>query len=155
WKMKERNYTARFIELADDVNSHMPDFVVQKATLALNAAKKCANGARVLVVGVAYKKNVSDVRESPALNVIQGLERLGAKVDYHDPYVLSLEHEGLPKKTVTTEPTPDAAGYDLVIVATDHSCVDYARLAREAACVLDCRDACRGVPAGREKIVKL
>ncbi len=158
WKMKERNYTARFIELADDVNSHMPDFVVQKAGLALNRYRKCLNGACVLVLGVAYKRDVSDVRESPALDVIKHLERLGAAVDYHDPFVPSLAHEGLPKRSISAEATPAAdalARYDLVVIATDHTGVDYERVVASAPLVLDCRNACRDVPAGREKIVKL
>jgi UDP-N-acetyl-D-glucosamine dehydrogenase len=155
WKLKERNYTARFIELADQVNSHMPDFVVEKALLALNARKKCANGARILIVGVAYKRDVSDVRESPALDLVKHFQKLGAEVDYHDPYVPSLAAEGLPLRSVTAEPTPDARGYDLVVIATDHTCVDYSRLVREAACVLDCRNACRDVRHGAEKVVRL
>jgi UDP-N-acetyl-D-glucosamine dehydrogenase len=153
--MKERNYTARFIELADDVNSHMPDFVVIKAVLALNGAKKCVNGSRVLVLGVAYKKDVSDVRESPALDIMKHLERQGAAVDYHDPYIPSLAHEGLPKRSISADPTPDVSGYDLVLIATDHSCVDYARVVRDAAVVLDCRNACADVAEGKGKVVKL
>jgi UDP-N-acetyl-D-glucosamine dehydrogenase len=155
WKLRERNYTARFIELADQVNSHMPDFVIEKATLALNARRKCVNGSRVLVLGVAYKRNVRDVRESPALDIIRGLRRLGAEVDYHDPHVPSLELDGLALRSVSSEATPEVARYDLVLIATDHEAVDYARVVREAQCVLDCRDATRDVVEGREKIVKL
>jgi UDP-N-acetyl-D-glucosamine dehydrogenase len=155
WKLKERNYTARFIELADQVNSHMPDFVIERALLALNARRKCVNGARVLVCGVAYKKDVQDVRESPALDVIKHLQKLGAEVCYHDPFVPSLAAEGLPLRSVSPEKTPDAFGYDLVVITTDHSCVDYARLVREATCVLDCRNATKDVKHGAEKVVKL
>jgi UDP-N-acetyl-D-glucosamine dehydrogenase len=155
WKVKERNYTARFIELADDVNSHMPDFVVSKATLALNTKKKAVNGAKILVLGAAYKKDVHDVRESPSITIINDLEKLGGKVDYHDPFVPSLAHEGIPKKSITSEPTPDVSGYDLVVISTDHSCVDYARVVNDAALVLDCRNACKNVQEGREKVVKL
>ncbi|HEY8074336.1 MAG TPA: nucleotide sugar dehydrogenase [Labilithrix sp.] len=156
WKMKERNYNARFIELADDVNSHMPDFVIHKAGLALNGAKKSVNGAKVLVLGVAYKKDVSDVRESPALDIVKHLEALGAAVDYHDVFVPTLAHEGLPKRSISSAPTPDGiAGYDLVLIATDHSCVDYERVVREAQVVLDCRNATKGVVEGKEKVVKL
>jgi UDP-N-acetyl-D-glucosamine dehydrogenase len=155
WKLKERNYTARFIELADQVNSHMPDFVIEKATLALNARKKALNGAKVLVCGVAYKRDVQDVRESPALDVIKHLQKLGALVHYHDPFVPSLAPEGLPLRSVSTDPTPDAKGYDLVVITTDHTCVDYERLVRDAACVLDCRDATRSVADPAGKVVKL
>jgi len=154
WKLKERNYTARFIELADDVNSHMPDFVVRKAMLALNDAGKCVRGARVLIVGVAYKRDVQDVRESPAIDVIHQLERLGALVAYHDPHVPSLAPAGIEK---TSAPTLDAAAHDLCVIVADHSCFDMPRLALEAALVLDCRNACRDVrdEALRRKIVKL
>ncbi len=149
WKLRERNYTARFIELADQVNSHMPDWVVERAMLALNERKKCVNGARILVLGVAYKRDVSDVRESPALEIIRELRRLGAHVDYHDPHVPSLEAEGLALRSISAEPTPSGIGaYDLVLIATDHSCVDWARVVREAQCVFDCRNATRGVVAG-------
>ena len=155
WKMKERNYTARFIELADDVNSHMPDFVIHKAGIALNSAKKCINGAKILILGMAYKKDVHDVRESPALDILKHLEKLGAKVDYHDAYVPTLAHEGLPKRSISADPTPDVTGYDLVLIATDHSCVDYERVVKDATLILDCRNACKGVVEGLEKVVKL
>lgn len=151
WKLKERNYTARFIELADQVNSHMPDFVIERASLALNARKKCVNGAKVLVLGVAYKRDVQDVRESPALDVIKHLQKLGAEVAYHDPFVPSLAAEGLPLKSAPA----DWGAYDLVVITTDHSSIDYPALVREAACVLDCRNACKSVTEGVEKIVKL
>ncbi len=154
WKLKALNYNARFIELASEVNSHMPDFVVSKAVLALNRARKCANGARVLVVGVAYKRDVSDVRESPALDIIRLLQSLGADVRYHDPRVPSLGHEGIDLETVSADPTPDVRGYDLVVVATDHTACDHRRIAEEAALVLDCRNATR--EAGRRpNVVKL
>jgi UDP-N-acetyl-D-glucosamine dehydrogenase len=155
WKMKERNYTARFIELADDVNSHMPDFVVHKAGNALNTQKKAINGSKILVLGVAYKKDVHDVRESPALDIIKHLEKLGAKVDYHDPYVATLAHEGLPKKSISEDLTPQAGGYDLVLICTDHSCVDYGKVVRDAGLILDCRNACKEVTDGKDKVIKL
>ncbi|HVY62547.1 MAG TPA: nucleotide sugar dehydrogenase, partial [Planctomycetota bacterium] len=155
WKLKERNFSARFIELADDVNSHMPDFVVQKALVALNDAGKCAKGARVLVLGVAYKPDVSDASESPAIPIMKALEALGAVVDYHDPHVPSLERAGLDRCSVSTDPTPEVRPYDLVLIATGHSCVDWAKVVHDAALVLDCRDATREVTVGREKIVRL
>jgi UDP-N-acetyl-D-glucosamine dehydrogenase len=159
WKLRERNYTARFIELADQVNTQMPTYVVERAMRALNARRKAVNGARVLVLGVAYKRDVSDVRESPALDVIVKLEELGARVEYHDPFVPTLNGafhgHGPALETISTDATPDVRAYDLVLIATDHSACDYARVVAEAQCVLDCRNATRAVREGREKIVKL
>ncbi len=154
WKLKALNYNARFIELASEVNSHMPDVVVERALLALNRERKCANGARILVVGVAYKRDVSDVRESPALDIIRLLRSLGADVAYHDPKVPSLRHEGIDLETTSLEPTPDVRAYDLVIVATDHRACDYGRLVDEATLVLDCRNATRAVGL-RPNVLKL
>jgi UDP-N-acetyl-D-glucosamine dehydrogenase len=155
WKLRGLNYVARFIELASDVNSHMPHFVVDKAMDALNRRGRCMNGAQVLVLGVAYKKDVRDMRESPALDVISLLQQKGAEVSYHDPFVPKLEHHGLELSSVSAEPTPDVSAADLVVIITDHSGCDYARVCREAKLVLDCRNATKDVVEGREKVVKL
>jgi UDP-N-acetyl-D-glucosamine dehydrogenase len=120
WKLKTVNYTARFIELASDVNSHMPEYVVGKVGDALNAERKAINGSRVLVLGAAYKPNVGDVRESPALDVIHLLQERGAVVAYHDPYVADLSHEGFDLQSVDLTAAALAAA-DCVVIVTDHA----------------------------------
>jgi UDP-N-acetyl-D-glucosamine dehydrogenase len=147
WKLKALKGQARFIELADSVNSGMPEYVVERVAAALNEHSKAVKGSKILVYGVAYKKNVNDVRESPAFEVIEGLERRGANVAFSDPYVTSIELPHGERKSVA----PDFAGYDLVVVVTDHDVLDRQRLAREAALIVDTRDTLHGVaaPPGR------
>ena len=120
WKMRTLNYKTRFIELASEINSEMPHFVVGKVREALNRNMKSVNGSNVLVVGVAYKKNISDVRESPALDVLRLLEADGAVTSYHDPYVAELHEEGheLESIELTDEALSEA---DAVVILTDHS----------------------------------
>ena len=123
WKMKTLDYNARFIALASEINAEMPRHVVQLVQDALNGSKKSVNGAKVLVLGVAYKKDVSDVRESPALDVIKLLQEKGAEVSYNDPWIPDLTHEGLPLKSVDIAGSK-LANYDCVVVTTDHSKYD-------------------------------
>lgn len=148
WKLRTLNYTARFIELAAEVNSHMPDYVVSKVGDALNAERKAINGSRVLVLGVAYKRDVGDVRESPALDVIHLLQQRGAEVSYHDPYVGSLRHEGM---AMDSSPLTDAAlaAADCVVVVTDHSAFDWAYIGARARLIVDTRNALQGYAAQR------
>lgn len=148
WKLRTLNYTARFIELAAEVNSHMPDYVVSKVGDALNAERKAINGSRVLVLGVAYKRDVGDVRESPALDVIHLLQQRGAEVSYHDPYVGSLRHEGM---DMDSSPLTDAAlaAADCVVVVTDHSAFDWAYIGARARLIVDTRNALQGYAAQR------
>ncbi len=151
WKLKALNYNARFIELASEINTEMPEYCVTKVAKALNRQRKPLNGSRVLVLGVAYKKDVSDTRESPAMDVIRLLEAEGARVDYHDPYVpeLSLESGhgnpgGSPNRR-SVELTPEeVAAYDVVVLVTDHSCVDYGLVQRHAQLIFDSRNAFKG-----------
>ena len=146
WKLRTLNYTARFIELAAEVNSHMPDYVVGKVGDALNAERKSINGSRVLVLGVAYKRDVGDVRESPALDVIHLLGQRGAEVTYHDPYVASLRREGIDLDS--TELTGEAlAAADCVVVVTDHSDYDWAWIGATARLIVDTRNALKGQAA--------
>jgi len=149
WKLRTLNYTARFIELAAEVNSHMPDYVVGKVGDALNAERKAINGSRVLVLGVAYKRDVGDVRESPALDVIHLLRQRGAEVAYHDPYVDSLRREGLDlDSTPLTDGTLAAA--DCVVVVTDHSAYDWPHIGATARLIVDTRNAIKnGATAAR------
>ena len=154
WKMKALNFTARFIELATDVNGHMPEHVVTTIGDLLNEERTAVNGARVLLLGVAYKADVSDVRESPALDILRLLDEKGAEVRYHDPYVPELALEGRTWKSVERTDEEIAAA-DLVVILTDHSAIDYARVVAKAQRVYDTRNATRDVREGREKIRKL
>ncbi|MCC7535344.1 MAG: nucleotide sugar dehydrogenase [Deltaproteobacteria bacterium] len=149
WRLRALKYTARFIELADDINSNMPAYVVRKTASALNKHKKSVNGSKVLVVGVAYKRDVDDVRESPAIDVISLLRDEGADVSYHDPHVPKLEEHGL---TLDGVAAPQWGSYDATVIVTDHKALDIPKIVRESKIVIDTRNATRGitdVPADR------
>ena len=157
WKLKTLNYRARFIELAGEVNSEMPRYVVRLVSDALNEDRKSVNGSRVLVVGVAYKSDVADVRESPALDIVQLLRQAGAEITYHDPYVPSFREGG---DVLESQPlTPETlAAADCVVVTTKHSEIDFDQVAAHARVVVDSRNAYPlgyDVPAGGARIVKL
>jgi UDP-N-acetyl-D-glucosamine dehydrogenase len=154
WKMKSLNFPARFIELATEINSQMPEHVVDKVAAILNEERIAVNGARVLLLGAAYKPNVSDVRESPVLEVIRLLAERGAEISYYDPHVPELEVEGRPYKGTDLSDDRVAAA-DVVVILTDHADVDYARVVAQAQRVFDTRNATRGVTEGREKVRKL
>jgi len=155
WKLKTLNYSARFIDLAAEINGSMPQVVVRKATELLNAQRKSVNGSKVLVLGVSYKRDTGDTRESPALDVLQLLEERGAKVMFHDPYnrEISLDGGRRYRRSPLTAATLKKA--DLVVIVTDHSNYDYADIVRHARSVLDTRNATAGVRAGRNKVHKL
>lgn len=140
WKLKTLNYNARFIQLAGEINSEMPRYWVQKVADALNEAGKPVKGSRVLVLGVAYKKDIDDVRESPALDIIELLRQKGAEVRYHDPYVPRIEHNGY---ELCGEADLDAAlaAADCVVVVTDHSSYDWSAIRRRAQLIVDTRHA--------------
>ncbi|HEY7686712.1 MAG TPA: nucleotide sugar dehydrogenase [Gemmatimonadales bacterium] len=140
WKMRTLNYRTRFIELAGEINAEMPEYWVARIADRLNEQGKAVRASKVLVLGVAYKKDIDDIRESPALDVIRLLERRGAVVTYHDPHVKRLHEDGVDLATVPlTAETLRAA--DCVVVVTDHSGVDYGLVAREAKVVVDTRHA--------------
>jgi UDP-N-acetyl-D-glucosamine dehydrogenase len=140
WKLKSLNYTARFIELASEINTGMPRYWVQKAQDALNDAGKAVKGSRILVLGVAYKKNVRDVRESPALDIIHLLAEKGAEVSYHDPHVPAFHHEGMEMASVSDlNAALDAS--DCVVIVTDHAEYDWDDIAARAALTVDTRRA--------------
>ena len=138
WKMRTLNYRTRFIELASEINAEMPEFVVGKVRSALNGRKKAVNGSRILVLGVAYKRDVNDVRESPALDIIGLLAADGAEVSYHDPFVPDLAEDGanLSSVALTDQALTEA---DAVVIVTDHTDVDYAQVLERAAVVVDAR----------------
>lgn len=146
WKLRSLNYRARFIELASEVNGEMPRFVVNQITLALNEHAKCLNGARILVLGVAYKRDVGDVRESPAIDVIELLRDQHADVAYSDAHVptLRLAQETLYATPLTSEALESA---DCVVIVTAHSDVDYEQVVRCAPLVVDTRNATAHTPA--------
>jgi UDP-N-acetyl-D-glucosamine dehydrogenase len=154
WKMKSLNFTARFIELATDVNGHMPEFVVEKITALLNEERQSVNGAKLLLLGVAYKADVSDVRESPALDISKLLLERGGDVRYHDPHVPEMRIDGYALKSVDLTDEQISAA-DLVVILTDHTSIDYARVVRLAHRVYDTRNATKHVKEGRERVRKL
>lgn len=153
WKLRTLQYQARFIDLADSINSGMPEYVVERAATALNDHAKAVRGAKVLVYGVAYKKDVSDVRESPAFAVIHGLLGRGADVSIMDPFVTEVNEEGT--KLTAIDPKSAFDSYDLVIIVTDHTAMERERLFKEAKLVLDTRDALRGLRGDRSRIYGL
>jgi UDP-N-acetyl-D-glucosamine dehydrogenase len=145
WKAKEWDFQARFIELAGEINTAMPYHVVDSVTAALNRHKKALNGSKVLVLGVAYKKDVDDLRESPALTIIEELQRRGAKVFYNDPYFPKVGRGRKYNLQMQCTPLENLAQYDCVLIVTDHSTYDYARIVRESQLVVDSRNATRGI----------
>ena len=138
WKMRTLNYRTRLIELASEINSGMPRFVVNKVREALNSNRKAVNGSKILILGVAYKKDVNDVRESPALDIVRLLAADGAQVEYHDPFVPDICEDGARLSSV---PLTDVAlrGADAVVIVTDHTGVDYQRVLDLAHVVVDAR----------------
>jgi UDP-N-acetyl-D-glucosamine dehydrogenase len=154
WKMRTLNYKTRFIDLASEINSEMPTLVVERVAHALNANRKAVNGSRVLVLGVAYKKDIDDIRESPALDVINLLEEQGAIVRYHDPFVASFREDGHERHGVDLTDS-ELKEADAVVIVTDHSSIDYQRVVDLAKVVVDTRNATKGLrknsPAGALK----
>jgi len=152
WKAKEYDFPTRFIELAGDVNDAMPYHVVERAMELLNRESKALRGARVLLLGMAYKRNIDDLRESPALKIARLLLDRGATLSYHDPYIPSAEVEGLSLRSVPlTAKSVEAC--DLVLITTDHSNVDYKLVVEHAKLVFDTRNATHGITS--EKVVRL
>jgi UDP-N-acetyl-D-glucosamine dehydrogenase len=156
WKAKEFDFSTRFIELAGEINTAMPYHVVESVSEALNKRRKALNGSKILVLGVAYKKDVDDLRESPSLKLIELLNDRGATVDYNDPYFAQLHkmrhYDYSQKRSVPLDPKT-LASYDCVLIATDHSSYDYASIVEAAQLVVDTRNATRRLLRGREKIV--
>ena len=145
WKAREFDFWTEFIELAGKVNENMPYFCVEKLHRALNTRQKSLNGASLLVLGVAYKADIDDLRESPALKVIRLLRAHGADVDYHDPYCAELPEFDL--KSIDLDEYRRVAGYDAVVIVTAHSALDYRTIVQEADLVVDFRNATAGIPS--------
>lgn len=151
WKLKTLDYRARFIELASEINADMPQYVVNKINDALNEFSKSVKNSTILVVGVSYKKDIDDLRESPALDVIQLLQKRGAKVMYHDPYVPEIRLEAT---TLLSSDLESALGRaDCTVIITNHSMFDYQRIVEMSKVVLDTRNSTKGIKSA--KILKL
>ncbi|MDP6114777.1 MAG: nucleotide sugar dehydrogenase [Planctomycetota bacterium] len=154
WKAKTYEFYARFIELASEINSSMPEYVFQKISIGLNQHRKCINGSKVLVLGVSYKRDVGDIRESPALDVMELLRRAGADLAYHDPYVEKLAIGALNLRSTSLE--DDTVGNaDCVVLMTDHTCFDLSSIAARASLIIDTRNATKNVGGDRANIIKL
>lgn len=150
WKTKQAGIEARFIELAGYINGQMPHFAVDRVRDALNSAGKPVKGSRIHIMGVAYKRDIQDIRESPALDVILLLQRLGAVIAYSDPYVPTLHLDGL---TLEASPEDAVAAADCVVIVTDHSSFDYQALVERSRLIVDTRNALKGIHSA--KIVRL
>jgi UDP-N-acetyl-D-glucosamine dehydrogenase len=145
WKARQYGFECRFIELASHVNGSMPEFVVERVSEALNSVKKPINGSGIHLVGVAYKKDVSDMRESPALDILELLHRRGARVSYTDPYVPRLQHGDL---NLSSTPEEHSDGIDCAVICTNHRAFDYEALVARFPLIVDTRNALKGVQGG-------
>jgi len=156
WKAREYDFATRFIELAGEINTEMPYHVVNAVASALNDRQKSIRGSKILLMGVAYKKDVDDLRESPSLKLLELLTARGANIDYNDPYFPALfkmrHYDFSNKRSVDLSPAT-LASYDCVLIATDHTKYDYDAIVRDSQLVVDSRNATRRVKQGREKIV--
>jgi UDP-N-acetyl-D-glucosamine dehydrogenase len=158
WKARMHGFEARFISLAEEVNSRMPEHVVDLVTKGLNDHRKPVNGSKILIMGVAYKRDIDDMRESPALAIIEKLQKLGADVSFHDPYVTEIHLEGSDQRMRGIELSNEAvSGADCVVIVTDHRKIDYGWLTDSAQLVVDTRNSTRELVDERfvDKIVRL
>ncbi|ABF41834.1 UDP-glucose/GDP-mannose dehydrogenase [Candidatus Koribacter versatilis Ellin345] len=152
WKAKQFDFRTKFIELAGEVNIAMPYYVIDKTVEALNQHKKSLNGSKVLVLGLAYKKDIDDLRESPSLTIIELLRKGGAEVFYNDPFFAKVGHGRHYDLNMTNTPLENLGQYDAVLIVTDHSDYDYQRIVKESKLVVDSRNATKGITS--EKIVR-
>jgi len=155
WKAREVGHATRFIELAGEINRNMPEWVAHRIVLALNQQGRAVKGAKILVLGLAYKPDVDDVRESPSFELIEKLEHLGAEVDYNDPlvpYTHKMRQHDLKMHSVPLTPE-NLKRYDCVVISTHHSCYNWQLVADNARLVVDTRNAMAGVKGKREHIV--
>lgn len=154
WKLKSLNYNARFIELASEINTNMPRFVVGKVQDALNEVGKPVKGSNILILGAAYKPDIDDIRESPALDVIHLLEQKGAKVDYHDPYVQRIDHEDWEMESIK-DLNKGLTESDCVVIVTNHKIYDYSEIFEKSTLIVDSRNAIGEIGRKNPKVVKL
>jgi UDP-N-acetyl-D-glucosamine dehydrogenase len=154
WKLRALNYTARFIDLASEINTGMPRYVVSKVQDALNDRAKPLKGSEILVIGAAYKPDVDDIRESPALDIIGLLKQKGAEVDYHDPNILSIQHDDWSLESVP-DVIESARKSDCVVIVTNHSTYDYNQILDSAPLIVDTRNALGMIGRGNPDVVRL
>jgi UDP-N-acetyl-D-glucosamine dehydrogenase len=147
WKAKQFDFRTRFIELAGEVNTGMPYYVIEKTALALNQHKKCLNGSKLLVLGLAYKRDIDDLRESPSLVVIELLRKAGAQVFYNDPFFPSVGRGRHYDLNMICTPMENLGQYDAVLIITDHTSYDYRNIVAESKLVVDTRNATKGITA--------
>ncbi|MDO0822215.1 nucleotide sugar dehydrogenase [Desulfosporosinus nitroreducens] len=157
WKAREYDFHTRFIELAGEINVEVSYYVINKVVRALNSVNKSLKDAKIFVLGVAYKKDIDDMRESPALKIIELLRKQGASITYHDPYIPVIEPHGGSMLHLESVPLTDEvlANSDAVLILTDHTAVDYERVVDKAQLVVDTRNATKNVLSNREKIAKI
>jgi len=151
WKLKSLNYYARFIELAGDINSHMPEYVIDRIRRQLNDHTKAVKNSKILILGVSYKKDIKDVRESPALDVIKLLEKDGANIFYNDPFVPEIRWNHTVHKSVKLTPAL-VRKCDITIILTDHTQYNYQMIVNNSKLVFDTRNATKQVSSGKEKV---
>lgn len=151
WKLKSLNYYARFIEMAGEINSHMPEYVIDRIRRIMNERGKAIKGSSMLVLGAAYKKDIKDLRESPALDVIRLLQEEGAKVQYNDPYAPVIKWDGTDLRSVKLTPALLKKA-DMVVIVTDHTDYNYQWIVDNARLIFDTRNATKNVRTGRQKI---
>jgi UDP-N-acetyl-D-glucosamine dehydrogenase len=149
WKAKQFDFRTRFIELAGEVNTNMPYFSVEAAAAALNKEKKPLNGSKILVLGLSYKRDIDDLRESPSLTIIELLQKRGAVVSYNDPYFPTVGQGRRYALNMTCTPLENLGQYDCVMIVTDHSDYDYQRIVRESKLVVDTRNATKGIDSAK------
>jgi UDP-N-acetyl-D-glucosamine dehydrogenase len=155
WKAREYDFSARFIHLAGEINVSMPYYVIERTAEALNRHKKSLNGSKILVLGIAYKKDIDDERESPGYAIMKLLLEKGAEVSYNDPWIPQLKPTRkyrFTKQSVAIEPQV-LADMDAVIIVTDHSAYDFPEIVKHARLIVDTRNATRGIDEGRDKIM--
>jgi UDP-N-acetyl-D-glucosamine dehydrogenase len=154
WKLRSLNYRTRFIELARDINLSMPGYVVQKVANTLNAVSKPVRGAKIMMLGVSYKRDIDDVRESPAFDIIRLLREKGGNVIYHDPYIPTFSFDGEAMRSVDLTPQI-LESQDCVVIVTDHTNVDYTMVLNHSTLVVDSRNATKNHKSGKACVVKL
>ncbi|MGA7856650.1 MAG: nucleotide sugar dehydrogenase, partial [Terracidiphilus sp.] len=145
WKAKQFDFHTRFIELAGEVNSAMPYFVIEQIAAGLNEQSKAIKGSKLLVLGLAYKRDIDDLRESPSLTIIELLREKGANVAYNDPYFPTVGHGRHYALNMTNTPLDNLAQYDAVVIVTDHSSYDYKTIVEQSQLVIDTRNATKGI----------
>ncbi len=156
WRARQFDMSTRFIELSGEINTAMPDYVIRRVAEALNTHKKPLNGSKILVLGLAYKKDVDDIRESPSIELIEKLKAAGAKVDYNDPHVKRTPKQREHDLRMSSKPLTAAnvGSYDCVLIATDHSDYDYPWIVKNAKLVVDTRNATGAIKNGKAKVFK-